>query len=136
MNVRALRSRIKVVEVPSYESRRIHGTSNLSAVRDGLRVLRFILRERLNHPQGRPTTQTITERIHDDFTPAISLLLQEAEHLARRRNQLPSNVYRDSVEAVKAAFAMLLTSNTDDLQIRRQKEVYRRQAANMWALLE
>jgi hypothetical protein len=33
--------------VPSYEFSRIHGASNLKVVRDGLRVLRTIARERL-----------------------------------------------------------------------------------------
>ena len=33
--------------MPSHESERIHGTSNLSAVRDGTRVLRTIMRERM-----------------------------------------------------------------------------------------
>jgi len=35
-----------VVEVRSFEHRRIHGASNLNAVSDGLRVLRTIFRER------------------------------------------------------------------------------------------
>jgi hypothetical protein len=46
INVRAATSPLVIVEVPSYESRRLHGTSNLSAVRDGLRVLRTIVQER------------------------------------------------------------------------------------------
>jgi glycosyltransferase involved in cell wall biosynthesis len=46
LNLRAVQSRLAVVEVPSYEDSRIHGVSNLNAVRDGLRVLRTILHER------------------------------------------------------------------------------------------
>jgi glycosyltransferase involved in cell wall biosynthesis len=46
INIKALKSRIHVVEVPSFESRRVHGFSNLHAVRDGMRVLRTILTER------------------------------------------------------------------------------------------
>lgn len=42
MNLRALLGRLKVHEVPSMEYRRIHGTSNLNAFTDGLRVLRTI----------------------------------------------------------------------------------------------
>jgi glycosyltransferase involved in cell wall biosynthesis len=42
MNVRAAASRLKIVEVCSFESSRIHGASNLNAVTDGLRVLRTI----------------------------------------------------------------------------------------------
>ncbi len=45
--VRALQARIRVVEVPSYESERISGTSNLNAFRDGMRILRTIAAERI-----------------------------------------------------------------------------------------
>ena len=45
INVRAAKGGLKVVEVPSFEHERIHGDSNLHAVRDGLRVLRTIFRE-------------------------------------------------------------------------------------------
>ena len=45
MNIRAVRYGLHVVEVPSYESSRIHGSSNLRAVRDGFRVLRTIVSE-------------------------------------------------------------------------------------------
>jgi glycosyltransferase involved in cell wall biosynthesis len=46
LNIRAARAGLTICEVPSYEFRRIHGVSNLHVVRDGLRVLRTILRER------------------------------------------------------------------------------------------
>ncbi|GEB51215.1 MULTISPECIES: glycosyltransferase family 2 protein [Streptomyces] len=49
MNIRVVRAGYRVQEIPSHEYRRIHGDSNLRAVRDGLRVLRVILRE----PAGR-----------------------------------------------------------------------------------
>lgn len=45
MNVRALRSGIRVAEVPSFEAERIHGESNLNTFRDGWRVLKTIMRE-------------------------------------------------------------------------------------------
>ena len=45
MNIRALRAGLHVVEVPSHERCRIHGESNLHAVRDGIRVLKTIIRE-------------------------------------------------------------------------------------------
>ena len=47
INVRALKRRLKIVEVASFEAPRISGESNLRAVRDGIRVLRTILRERV-----------------------------------------------------------------------------------------
>lgn len=48
INVRAAKADLSVVEVPSYELDRINGVSNLSAWRDGRRVLRAILRERFS----------------------------------------------------------------------------------------
>jgi glycosyltransferase involved in cell wall biosynthesis len=47
INIRVARAGLVVTEVPSYEQSRIHGESNLNAVRDGFRVLRTIVRERL-----------------------------------------------------------------------------------------
>ena len=46
IHVRIARSGLAVAEVPSFEHSRIHGVSNLSAVSDGLRVVRTILIER------------------------------------------------------------------------------------------
>ncbi|MBI1280692.1 MAG: glycosyltransferase [Anaerolineaceae bacterium] len=53
MNIRALRSKLKIAEVPSYESDRVHGDSNLKPIRDGIRVLKTILRERFSAPKNR-----------------------------------------------------------------------------------
>ncbi len=47
MNIRVARSRLKVVEVPSFEYDRVHGVSNLNARRDGVRVLRTVVAERV-----------------------------------------------------------------------------------------
>ncbi|MEA2153912.1 MAG: hypothetical protein QOE11_52 [Solirubrobacteraceae bacterium] len=47
MNIRIARTGLKVHEVASVEHERLHGVSKLHAVRDGLRVLRTIMRERL-----------------------------------------------------------------------------------------
>jgi len=48
MNIRVVKAGLKVQEIPSHEYLRIHGASNLRAVRDGLRVLKVILKERSN----------------------------------------------------------------------------------------
>jgi len=50
MNVRALKIGLKVTEVASFESHRIHGESNLHTIPDGMRVLRTIIRERFSGP--------------------------------------------------------------------------------------
>lgn len=49
LNVRALKAGLKISEVPSFEANRIFGSSNLNTIRDGWRVLKTILRERLPH---------------------------------------------------------------------------------------
>lgn len=47
MNIRILLSRLKITEIASIEHKRIYGMSNLRVVRDGWRVLRTILQERM-----------------------------------------------------------------------------------------
>lgn len=45
--IRALKAELKIVEVPSFESNRRHGLSNLNAISDGWRILKTIVRERM-----------------------------------------------------------------------------------------
>jgi glycosyltransferase involved in cell wall biosynthesis len=58
LNLRAVKCGLAVVEIPSWEDDRIHGVSNLNAVRDGLRVLRTILRERFGRKPAEPARTT------------------------------------------------------------------------------
>ncbi len=60
INVRIAKAGLVVHEVPSFERDRIHGESNLSAVRDGLRVLRTIGTERVAGRTGRFRRRTLT----------------------------------------------------------------------------
>jgi len=46
INIRAVEADLIVREVPSFEHHRLYGESNLQVVRDGLRILRVILREK------------------------------------------------------------------------------------------
>jgi glycosyltransferase involved in cell wall biosynthesis len=46
INLRIHKSHLKIVEVPSFEYRRIYGQSSLRTFRDGWRVLRTIMKER------------------------------------------------------------------------------------------
>jgi glycosyltransferase involved in cell wall biosynthesis len=48
MNVRAQRAGLRISEVPSFEADRVHGTAKLRTWRDGWRVLRILLSERLS----------------------------------------------------------------------------------------
>jgi len=45
ITLRVHKANLKIAEVPSYEHPRIYGESNLHAVRDGIRVLKTLLRE-------------------------------------------------------------------------------------------
>lgn len=47
LNIRALRVGCRIVELPSFEAKRVYGESNLRTFPDGYRVLKTILRERL-----------------------------------------------------------------------------------------
>ncbi len=47
INIRAARAALRIHEVPSFEYDRRHGVSNLNARRDGFRVLRTIISERV-----------------------------------------------------------------------------------------
>jgi glycosyltransferase involved in cell wall biosynthesis len=49
LNIRAMKQRLKVVEVASFEALRISGTSNLRAIPDGWRILKTIIRECFMH---------------------------------------------------------------------------------------
>lgn len=74
INIRIAKAGLVVDEVPSFESNRIHGESNLRTVRDGFRVLRTILRERL--PRRRTATPQTLELVLDpagDAPPLASL---------------------------------------------------------------
>jgi glycosyltransferase involved in cell wall biosynthesis len=68
INVRVARAGLTVAEVPSFERDRLYGESNLNAVKDGLRVLRTIARERFR----RPTRETA--RTRRDWTTASARL--------------------------------------------------------------
>ncbi len=48
INTRMAKAGMRITEVPSYEFERIHGESNLNTWRDGVRVLRALIVERVN----------------------------------------------------------------------------------------
>jgi glycosyltransferase involved in cell wall biosynthesis len=86
LNVRALAAGLRVVEVASFESRRIYGESHLRAFRDGSRALYTIARERrqlsraraqrgIPRPAARPAT---LQMLKSPSTPAGGSLLDLA----------------------------------------------------------
>ena len=73
MNIRAAQAGLNVVEVPSYEEDRLHGSSNLRPFRDGLRILRLIFRERLRRsPKEAAIQQTEVPERSDSVTRALA----------------------------------------------------------------
>lgn len=75
MNVRALKSGLKIAEVPSYEYERLFGESQLHAVRDGLRVLRTIFQE------FRRKTSRSPRPLHDLQSVRAATVVSFAERL-------------------------------------------------------
>jgi hypothetical protein len=82
MNIRVAQAKLIVKEVASYEYPRIHGVSNLNALRDGYRVLRTILYERYQarHRKAAATDMTTgvdainagpEADIPEDYRPAM-----------------------------------------------------------------
>lgn len=64
--IHAVKAGLRIAEVPSVESQRRYGASNLHAIRDGNRVLRTIVRERLSR-RARPVVDSF--RLQDLVTP-------------------------------------------------------------------
>jgi len=58
LNMLVAASGLAVVEVPSHEFCRVHGNSNLHAVRDGFRVLRTIVTTALEIRSGRRSVRS------------------------------------------------------------------------------
>jgi glycosyltransferase involved in cell wall biosynthesis len=63
INVRIAKGGLVIHEVPSYERDRIHGRSNLHAVRDGSRVLRTIALERASAASRRSVAARIARHV-------------------------------------------------------------------------
>jgi glycosyltransferase involved in cell wall biosynthesis len=92
INVRAAQSPLSIAEVASFESCRLHGSSNLNAVRDGLRILRVIVREwRDARRTERPQTSSMPALAQlipapaypdDDYLAPLSRELADTEDVA------------------------------------------------------
>jgi glycosyltransferase involved in cell wall biosynthesis len=80
INTRMAKARMRITEVPSYEHRRVHGVSNLDTWRDGRRVLRALLVERVNG-KGRRRSHVFLENVTAD-PPAYWAAEQSAEPYA------------------------------------------------------
>ncbi|MFI5958146.1 glycosyltransferase family 2 protein [Cryptosporangium sp. NPDC051539] len=70
INIRVARADLVITEVPSFESDRLHGESNLRTFRDGWRVLVTILRERFG-PAQVSTPAADAPVVNPLFEPAV-----------------------------------------------------------------
>lgn len=70
MHLSAVRSKLRVVEVPSFEHARVHGSSNLRVIRDGMRVLRTIVAQRLARKPKLPPAEPAPRAAFPKFQSA------------------------------------------------------------------
>jgi len=71
--IHAIKAGLRIAEVPSVESPRRYGTSNLRALRDGQRVLRTIARERISQ-RRRPIVDCFRlEDLQLDIAPVTAV---------------------------------------------------------------
>jgi glycosyltransferase involved in cell wall biosynthesis len=80
INIRIVRAGLVVHEVPSFEHSRIHGQSNLRTFRDGGRVLRTILRERMRRRPERGRHDAV--RHHDAHRHHDAVVVPQAREAA------------------------------------------------------
>jgi hypothetical protein len=66
-------TKMKIVEVPSFEHARIHGESNLHAARDGWRVLQTILREWSQKHKTMHAKSVVVQTYQKDMQDATNL---------------------------------------------------------------
>ena len=77
IHVRIARAGLTVTEVGSIEHARLHGESKLNTMRDGVRVLRTIVRERAR--------QSLDEHHHDSWRPSYRELAADDESTPRQQ---------------------------------------------------
>jgi glycosyltransferase involved in cell wall biosynthesis len=74
LTLRAARADLTIAEVPSFERNRIHGESNLRPIRDGLRIMRTILRERVKRDRTAapdPAWTPLAEEVREAVAPSV-----------------------------------------------------------------
>ncbi len=137
MNVRALQAGLIVAEVPSFEFTRIHGSSNLRTIPDGVRVIKTIFKEW----QRKPTVRAIPQNEHikkDSFVAATRLLFREALHLSQNRDRLSHQAYMRGLDALKETYKALLSMELTSPATKQIQERYQRYYSDdsLWHFLE
>jgi CheY-like chemotaxis protein/glycosyltransferase involved in cell wall biosynthesis len=111
MNIRALRARLRIAEVPSFESARLFGIPKLKAIPDGWKVLMTILKEYNEH---RIKRINLAKSGVDDsercFEPIAGRLFRDALHLWRSHDQLSPNDYDSKLRELNEAYWHLMDS--------------------------
>jgi glycosyltransferase involved in cell wall biosynthesis len=78
INVRIAKAGLQVAEVPSFERSRYHGTSNLNAFSDGIRVLRTIETERRRGSRKATVASASSAREVGESWAQLSTLVEKA----------------------------------------------------------
>jgi glycosyltransferase involved in cell wall biosynthesis len=91
LNVRTLAAGLRVVEIASFESPRIHGESHLRTFSDGFRVLRTIARERRRVTRARaglgvprPVARTVNVQVLPPTPSVTTLYVPQPADVLRR----------------------------------------------------
>lgn len=87
MNVRAASAGLAIQEIPSHEHSRVHGESNLRVVKDGMRIARFIVRERLDRTR-RAAALSANPPLEQELT-AAPVSNEEPQQMATAEPILP-----------------------------------------------
>jgi glycosyltransferase involved in cell wall biosynthesis len=88
IHIRALRASLKVAEVPSFESKRMHGISNLRTLRDGGRVLHSIAKEWFAHRLGTGSPRPLLRDRLPGARPATPPFSRETDLEVRERRRV------------------------------------------------
>ena len=100
IKLRAIKGKLRIAEVPSFETLRIHGASNLRAIPDGIRVLRTILRERYAAPRVvEDAFRTTDLQILRSFPPSVAALSVVSPLVSSRAASGSNSDGRESVVA-------------------------------------
>lgn len=139
MNIRALRARLRIAEVPSFESARLFGIPKLKAIPDGWKVLMTILKEYNEHRIKRINlAKSGVDDSERSFEPIASRLFRDALHLWRSHDQLSPEVYDTKLRELNEAYWQMMESDYSHPDDKILKEYYVEQYGDKvpWAFAE
>lgn len=93
--LRMCKAQLKIAEVPSIENKRIYGSSNLNALKDGFRILHTIIQERLSaptRPTPRPQYATLALAKPKDALSQDVAILEHEDAFSRNEVLIPEQV--------------------------------------------